>query len=148
PVLRYCVIGVAAAAPIAFLTSTVFWLIAAFRPDREPELTQLLNDLAWITFTCAMPFLIALCAFLALSITYDDQDRPGVPRGFPPFNVVIALAPVPACFAGLTLSGVFAWDGFVSFWVKNIAIALWIIVMAVVLGQSMARDRLEVEAAA
>src|SRR4029450_9276412 len=76
PVLRYCVIGVAAAAPIAFLTSTVFWLIAAFRPDRQPELTQLLNDLAWITFMCGVPFLIAVCAFLALSIAYDDQDEP------------------------------------------------------------------------
>ena len=142
PVLRYCVIGVAAAAPIAFLTSTVFWLIAAFRPDREPELTQLLNDLAWITFTCGVPFLIALCSFLALAIAYDDQDQPVFPRWVAPFNVVIAIALVPACFAGLTLSGVFAWDGFVSFWVKNIAISLWIVVMAVVLGRALARGRI------
>jgi len=148
PVLRYCVIGVSAAAPIAFLTSTVFWLIAAFRPDREPELTQLLNDLAWITFTCGVPFLTALCAFLALSIAYDDQDRPVFPRWVAPFNVVIGLALVPACFAGLTLSGVFAWNGFVSFWVKNIAIAVWIIVMAIVLAKAMERDHIEVEAAA
>jgi hypothetical protein len=70
------------------------------------------------------------------------------PRWVAPFNIVIALALVPACFAGLTLSGAFAWDGFVSFWVKNLAIALWIIVMAIVLGQSMARDRLAAEAAA
>ena len=41
PVLRYCVIGVAGAAPIVFLTSTVFWLLAAFRPDRSPDLTLL-----------------------------------------------------------------------------------------------------------
>jgi hypothetical protein len=142
------VIGVAAAAPIAFLTSTVFWLIAAFRPDRQPELTQLLNDLAWITFTCGVPFLIALCAFLALSIAYDDQDEPVFSRWVATFNVVIAIALVPACFAGLTLNGPFAWDGFVSFWVKNIAIALWIIVMAVVLRNAMTRDRLAVEAAA
>ena len=148
PVLRYCVIGVAAAAPIAFLTSTVFWLIAAFRPDRDPELTLLLNDLAWITFTCSVPFLIALFVFLALSIAYDDQPRPVFPRWVAPFNIVIALALVPACFAGLTLTGAFAWDGFASFWVKNLAIALWIIVMAIVLGQSMARDRLAAEAAA
>ena len=70
------------------------------------------------------------------------------PRWVAPFNVVIGLALVPACFAGLTLSGVFAWDGFVSFWVKNLAIALWIIVMAIVLARAMARDRIEVEAAA
>ena len=91
PVMRYCVIGVAGAAPIAFLTSTVFWLIAAFRPDRSPDLTLLLNDLAWITFTCGVPFLIALCVFLALAIAYDDQDEPVFPRWVARFNVVIAI---------------------------------------------------------
>src|SRR5688572_15196170 len=44
PVLRYCLIGVAGGAPIIFLTSTVFWLLAAFRPDRAPDLTLLTND--------------------------------------------------------------------------------------------------------
>src|SRR5881394_2894567 len=63
PVMRYCVIGVAGAAPIAFLTATVFWLLAAFRPDRTSDLTQLYNDLGWITFTCGVPFLISLCLF-------------------------------------------------------------------------------------
>jgi hypothetical protein len=140
PVLRYCVIGVAGAAPIAFLTSTVFWLIAAFRPDRSPDLTLLCNDLAWITFTCGVPFLIALCAFLALAIAYDDQEEPVFPRWVARFNVVTAIVLVPAGFAGLTTSGPFAWDGLVSFWVRNVAIALWIVVMAVALRLAMARD--------
>jgi hypothetical protein len=48
---------------------------------------------------------------------------------------------VPAGFAGLTLSGVLAWNGFLSFWVKNIAIAVWLIVMAVVIGQTLGRQR-------
>jgi len=140
PVLRYCVIGVAGAAPIAFLTSTVFWLIAAFRPDRSPDLTLLCNDLAWITFTCGVPFLVALCGFLALAIAYDDQDEPVFPPWVARFNVVIAIVLVPAGFAGLTLSGPFAWDGLVSFWVRNIAIAVWIVVMAAALRQAMERD--------
>jgi len=148
PILRYCVIGVAGAAPIAFLTSTVFWLIAAFRPERAPELTLLLNDLAWITFTCGVPFLIALCLFLALSVAWDDQERPVFPRWVAAFNVVVAVALVPAAFAGLTLSGALAWDGFLAFWVRNIAIALWIVVMAAVLKGAMDRDRPEVGAAA
>ena len=46
------------------------------------------------------------------------------PRWVAWFNVAIGVALVPAGFAGLSLSGVFAWDGFVSFWVKNVAIAL------------------------
>jgi hypothetical protein len=148
PVLRYCVIGVAGAAPIVFLTSTVFWLIAAFRPGRAPAITQMCNDLAWITYTCGMPFLIALCLFLAMAIFFDVQDRPVFPRSVAHVNVVIAIALVPACFAGLSLSGPFAWDGFFSFWLRNIAIALWIVVMAVALSRAMARGRAPVGAAA
>jgi hypothetical protein len=148
PVMRYCVIGAAGAAPITFLTSTVFWLIAAFRPDRAPDVTMLCNDLAWITFTCGVPFLIALCLFLSIAIGYDEQEHPVFPRWVALFNVVIAIALVPAAFAGLTLSGPFAWNGFVSFWMRNIAIAVWIVVMAIALHQAMQRDRDDVEASA
>lgn len=140
PVLRYCVIGVAGAAPIAFLTSTVFWLIGAFRPERPPELTLLLNDLGWITFTCGVPFLIGLFLFVAVAIAYDDQPQPVFPRWVARCNVACAIALVPAGFAGLALSGPLAWDGFLSFWVKNLAIAVWVGVMAVALRRAMERD--------
>ena len=148
PILRYCVIGVAAAAPIAFLTSTIFWLLAAFRPYRAPELTQLYNDLAWITFTCGVPFLVALCLFLAVAIYLDQQARPVFARWVAHFNVLIALALVPGGFAGLTLSGPFAWNGFFSFWVKNVAIVAWLVVMAVALSRAMGPDRSIAEAIA
>jgi hypothetical protein len=137
PVLRYCVIGVAGGAPIVFLTSTVFWLLAAFRPERSPDLTLLTNDLAWITFTCGVPFLVALFLFLALAVLWDEQAQPVFPRWVALFNVVMAVAVAPAGFAGLTTSGIFAWDGFVSFWVKNLAFVLWIVVMAQALRPAM-----------
>lgn len=140
PVLRFCVIGVAGGAPIVFLTATVFWLVAAFRPDRSPELTLLTNDLAWITFTCGVPFLIALFVFLALAIAWDDQPQPVFARWIAWFNVAIALLTVPAAFAGLSKSGVLAWDGLLSFWVKNIALAVWIVVMAWALRSAMEHD--------
>jgi hypothetical protein len=146
PVLRYCVIGVAAAAPIAFLTSTVFWLLAAFRPDRAPDLTQLYNDLGWITFTCGVPFFVCLCVFLAVSIYFDQQTKPVFGRWVATFNIVIAVALVPAGFAGLSLSGPIAWNGLLSFWVRNIAIAVWLIVMGVVLARAVERDHQLAEA--
>nr|WP_238438677.1 hypothetical protein [Frankia nepalensis] len=148
PIMRYCMIGCAGAAPIAFLTATIFWLLAAFRPDRAPELTQLYNDLGWITFTCGVPFLVAQSLFLAVSIFLDQQEKPVFGRWVAYFNVLVAVALVPAGFAGLAHSGVLAWDGLLSFWVKNIAIALWIIVMSVVLGRALPRDRAVAEAAA
>jgi hypothetical protein len=148
PVLRYCVIGVAGGAPIVFLTSTVFWLLAAFRPDRSPDLTLLTNDLAWITFTCGVPFLIALFVFLALAIAWDEQPAPVFPRWVAWFNVGMAVAVAPAAFAGLTTSGAFAWDGVISFWVKNVAFLAWVVVMAMVLRPALARDSDAVEASA
>ena len=140
PILRFCVIGVAGAAPIAFLTTTVFWLLAAFQPERAPELTQLLNDLGWVTFTCGVPFLVAQSGFLALAIHFDRQAEPVFPRWVAHFNLVIGLALIPAAFAGLTKTGVFAWDGLLSFWVKNVAIATWIVVMSIVVGRGVERD--------
>jgi hypothetical protein len=148
PILRYCVIGVAGAAPIAFLTATIFWLIAAFRPDRAPELTQLCNDLAWITFTCGVPFLVALCLFLAVAIGFDHQAQPVFPRWVAYFNVAVAVALIPAGFAGIALSGPFAWNGFLSFWVRNVAIAAWIIGMGIVLGRAIERAPTSVEVVA
>src|SRR6516165_10841162 len=66
PIFSYCMLGCIAGGPTLFLIANVCWLLAAFRPERNPELTQLLNDFAWITFTTVVPFLIAQSVILAL----------------------------------------------------------------------------------
>ncbi len=48
---------------------------------------------------------------------------------------------MPAAFVGVALTGPLAWDGVLSFWLKNIAIAVWIVVMGAVLGQAVYRER-------
>ena len=141
PILRYCVISCAAGAPTMFLVGDLFWIIAAFRTDRAPELTQLLNDLAWITFTAGVPFLIAQSLFLALAIFFDDQPQPVFGRGVAYVNLGLAVAWMPATFAALAHDGPLAWNGLLSFWVKNLAIMAWIVVMGVVLGQAIRRER-------
>lgn len=141
PIFSYCMLGCVAGGPTLFLIANVCWLLAAFRPERNPELTQLLNDFAWITFTTLVPFLIGQSAILALAIYFDDQSRPVFPRWVAHFNLLVAAALVPAAFVGLALTGPLAWDGWLSFWLKNIAIAVWIVVMGVVLGRAVYRER-------
>jgi len=46
------------------------------------------------------------------------------------------------------MSGPIAWDGLLTFWVRNIAIGVWIVVMAVVLGEAIKRQRTEEQAVA
>jgi hypothetical protein len=143
PILSYSLIGCAGGPPSLFLVANMFWLLGAFRPERAPELTQMFNDLAWVTFTILVPYLIAQNLLLALAIYWDRQDQPVFKPWVAHFNLVVAAALMPACFTALAFNGPIAWDGVLSFWVKNIAIAVWIVVMGIVLGQAIRRQRVE-----
>jgi hypothetical protein len=148
PILSYSLLGCASGGPTLFLVANLFWLLAAFRPERDPELIQLFNDLAWVSFTSQVGFLIGQSVFLALAIYLDRQSRPVFKSWVAHFNLLVAAALAPASFIGLALGGPMAWDGLLSFWVRNIAIGLWIAVMGVVLGQAIYRQRREEEVAA
>ena len=148
PIFSYAMIACAAGGPTIFLMANLFWLLAAFRPERDPELTLLLNDLAWVTFSSQVGFLIAQSVILAVAIHLDRQERPVFPRWVAHFNVVVAAVLIPAAFAGAALTGPVAWDGVLTFWVRNVAIGVWIVVMAVVLARAIGRQRAEDEAAA
>lgn len=148
PILSYCLIACAGGPPTLFLIANMFWLLGSFRPERSPELTQLLNDLAWVTFTVLVPYLIAQCLVLALAIYWDRREQPVFRPWVAHFNLLIAVALVPAAFGAVTFEGPLAWDGVLSFWVKNTAIAAWIVVMGVVLAQNIRRQRAEVAVAA
>jgi hypothetical protein len=148
PILLYCFIGCIAAGPTLFCMADLFWLLAAFRADRAPELVQLFNDMAWVTFTSQVTYLIVQNLFLALAIFLDRQERPVFPRWLGWFNLATGAAMAPAAFAATTMEGALAWDGALSFWTKNISIGLWIVVMTLVLGQAVYRQRREGEVVA
>lgn len=148
PLLTYCFIGCIAGGPTLFCVADLFWLIAAFRPERDPELVQLFNDMAWVTFTSQVPFLVAQNLFLALAIYLDRQARPIFSKWVGHFNLLTAAAMVPAAFTAMTLEGPVAWDGALSFWAKNLAIGAWIVGMTFALGQSVYRRRGELGASA
>lgn len=148
PILTYCFIGCIAGGPTLFCIADLFWLIAAFRPERDPALVQLFNDMAWITFTSQVAFLIAQNVFLAFAVYLDRQERPIFPRWVAHFNLVTAAAMAPAAFAAMYFDGPLAWDGLLSFGVKNAAIGIWIVVMTFVLGGAVYRQRREMGVAA
>ena len=145
PIFSYAIIACAAGGPTIFLMANLFWLTAAFRPERDPQQTQMFNDLAWVTFSSQVGFLIAQSVLVALAIFLDRQARPVFRPWVAHFNLLVAAAMVPAAFVGLALEGPIAWDGLLTFWVRNAAVSLWIVVMGVVLGQAIRRQRAEEE---
>ena len=148
PIFSYAILACAAGGPTIFLMADLFWLLAAFRPMRDPQLTLLFNDLAWVTFSSQVGFLIAQSVILALAIYLDRRERPVFRPWVAHFNLVVAALMIPAAFTGAAMTGPIAWDGLLTFWVRNLAVGLWIVVMAVVLGRAIRRQRAEDEAAA
>lgn len=129
PVLAYGFLAsVTSSATLFCITDLMFQLIV-FRPERDPAIIQMVNDLAWINFTAPVGFLIAQNLALALGIYLDRQLKPVFKPWVGHFNLVIALAYIPAAFASATLTGPFAWDGLFSFWMRIGALVLWATVM-------------------
>jgi hypothetical protein len=74
--LAYCYLcGIAGGATL-FAIADIFWLIAAFRPDRNPQLIQLLNDMAWLVFTAPVGMVVVANLCLALAVFLDIGVAP------------------------------------------------------------------------
>ena len=87
----YSYLSAAASGATLFALADLAWLIAAFRPERDPQLTMLLNDLAWMAFVTPVGFILAQNLCLALGIYMDAQPRPVFPRWVGHFNIAAAL---------------------------------------------------------
>ena len=136
----YSYLSAAASGGTLFAIADLAWLNAAARPERDPQLTMLLNDLGWVCFTTPVGFIIAQNLCLALAIYMDALREPVFPRWVGHFNIVCALLMVPGAFALLYKTGPFAWDGVLSFWLRITTFALYITVMFFVVRTAINRQ--------
>ena len=103
--------------------------VAAFRPERDPQITQALNDLAWLIIIPAFPTFIAQFLAIAFGIFQDTTPTPVFPRWAAYFNAWAAVLFVPGGFAYFFRTGPFAWNGLLAFWVAAGAFFVWLLVM-------------------
>jgi len=139
-VFAYGFLGTAASAATLMSLAILFFQVAAFRPDRDPAIVQLINDMAWITFTVPVSFLMAQAGVLALAIFLDRQATRVYPRWVAWFNLLTVALLAPAVFASTRLDGPLAWDGLWSFWVRIWTYVAWTVVMFLVAWKAMPRS--------
>lgn len=144
-VFAYCYLTAVVSGATIFALSNVFFLVAAFRPARDPELIMLLNDLAWIVFIAPVGMVVSQFVLLALAVYFDDRSDPVFPRWVGHFSLAIAAAMVPAACAAVFQTGPLAWDGLLSFWVRNGAYAVFVVVMFFVLRNAVRRQAVDEE---
>ncbi len=141
--LAYCYLTAVVSGATIFALADIFYLVAAFRPDRSPELLLLLNDLAWITLVAPVGMLVAQNLLLGLAVYLDSGPNPVFPRWVGHFAVVTGLAMAPAAAAAVFRTGPLAWDGAISFWLRIGAFVLFLVVMSFVLRSALHRQAVE-----
>lgn len=128
-----CVSGLAIGIP------GFFWQTAAFRPERDPALTQSWHDAGWLCFVATVSLVMVQCAATGLAVLTDRAERPTYPRWFGYLSLwtVVGLAPSVLCLWFKT--GPFAWNGLLTIYLAFAVAGAWF-VSAMVLTLRMARS--------
>lgn len=131
PVLTYSQLAAGIATILLFLIPALIWTVAAYRPERSPDVTQALNDLGWFFFV--MPFVLAVVQNLSLGfvIVGDKRPRPVFPRWVGFFNFWIALLFIPGGLITFFKTGPFAWNGLIAFWLPACVFGPWFFVVSI-----------------
>src|SRR6478609_3383723 len=91
-VFAYCYLTAAVSGATLFALADIFFLVATFRPGRNPELVMLLNDMAWIVFIAPVGMIVGQNLLLGLAVyfdtgTSDTAHEPVFPRWVGHFSI-------------------------------------------------------------
>lgn len=125
----YVQLGAGSIGVLTVMFPTMIFAITAFRPERDPQLTQLLNDVGWLIIIPAFPTFIAQFLAIALGCFQDRGAVPVFPRWAGYFNIWVAFLFLPGGASYFLRTGPFAWDGLLAFWVAAGAFFIWLLVM-------------------
>ena len=140
PVMAYAQMIAGAANVQFFILPGLLWCVAAFRPDRPPEILSALNDLAWITAILPWPITFIQMVICGIAILKHSERNPVFPRWVGFFNIWGALTFIPGALLPFFKTGPFAWNGLLSFWVPGTIFGLWYFIMQVMVLKAINRE--------
>ena len=109
---------------VAFCLPYICWGTAIYRMERDPETIRMLNDTAWLLFVMLYPpFVIQIASIGWVGLT-DKSPTPTFPRWFCFLSFWAAILILPGALAVFFLTGPFAWNGLLSFWIPVGAFAI------------------------
>lgn len=120
----------------------LLWGIAAFSPDRPPEVTRLVHESANLIFATATQYVIfQMVAITVISLRRTSVAFSPFPRWFGFFTIWTILITEVAVAGYLTRTGPFAWNGLFVFWIPLALGSFWLIMMAVMMLRALKHQR-------
>jgi hypothetical protein len=125
-----------------FLFPMMVMAAAAFRPEqRDPQITQALNDVFWLMFVGIVGTLLIQALVLTIASFLDRTEPQTFPRWFGYLNAWYALLALPGGAVMIFNDGPLAWNGIFAFWVPLVAFSVWMIAVTVVLLRSIKAEK-------
>jgi len=113
---------------LTFLVPAMMFAVTAFRPDRAPDSTLLLNDMTWIFLVMPWPPFMAQNFAFAFAILTDTRTTPLFPRWLGYLNIWAPITFTPGVILQFFKSGPFAWNGIFVFWLPAVVFGIQFIV--------------------
>ncbi|HEX6389308.1 MAG TPA: hypothetical protein VFZ89_07675 [Solirubrobacteraceae bacterium] len=119
----------------------IWWLTAAFRPERAAELIQLMNDMAWLQFLGGVTIYLAMPLTVAVAALADRSEPPAFPRWAGYANAMVAFAILPDQLLFFFKEGPFAWNGLFGIWLPIVWFGAFFVINIVALRAAILRER-------
>ena len=132
-------LGAAVASAVLLMTFGAILLVALLRPDMPDGTYQLLNAVTWLAFVGLWQPGALQAAATAVGVFTDRSDEPIFPRWVGWFSVWMAFGSLMGSLIPFFVSGPFAWNGFIGFFVAACPFFAWFLVMFVQLRKTAAR---------
>ena len=142
PALCYAQLCAGATNAMFFFIPGLMFVVTAYRPERNPELTFLLNDMSWIFAVLPWPPAFIQNIVFAAAILTDKSVQPIFPRWLEYLNIWVSLAYIPSGLLPFFKSGPFAWNGILVFWLAGSVFIIWFVAMTAMLLKAIKRQEL------
>jgi hypothetical protein len=133
---------------LTFLVPAMLFEVAAFRPGRSPELTQLLNDMSWIILVMPWPPFMAQNFAFAFAIFNDPRPTPLFPRWLGYVNIWAPLVFSPSVLLPFFKTGPFDWSGIFVIWIPAAVFFIQFVVNTAMLLRAIRSEELDLAASA
>lgn len=118
---------------VVLLCPLIILLVASFRPERSPEITQTLHDLGWTWLFITVPFFSSQALVIAIAALKPNPPVQVYPRWFGYANLWVATLFLPALLIPFFKSGAFSYQGIMVYWLAFVVFFVWILMMFVVI---------------
>lgn len=131
PTIIYGQLVAGAANSLFFFIPAIIFATAAYRPERPPELTYMMNDFGWICAVLPWPPAFMQSVLIAAAILSDESPSPVFPRWLGYINIWVAICYIPGGFLIFFVNGPFAWSGVFVFWLAGSVFVIWFVAMII-----------------